>query len=148
FYGQILSDTWITHDTYNPGVDVALELPDQCLESIDLAKRKSLEQIHKLLYFLLRGRSEWVTSLFKVRPNVRGETTISQKRDGRGLPCSVAPFSEQFFLASCSSSRRISFERWPKSECHKSVILFGSKRGKTNQNQSSRGLRKRLTLHI
>jgi hypothetical protein len=29
FYGQILSDTWITHDTYNPGVDVALSIQHQ-----------------------------------------------------------------------------------------------------------------------
>ncbi len=31
------------------------------------------------------------------------------------------------------------------SECHKSVIAFGSKRCKTNQKQSTRGFRKRLT---
>ena len=33
-------------------------------------------------------------------------------------------------------------------ECHKSVMVFGSNRGRTNQNQSTRGLRKRLILHI
>src|SRR5260370_777417 len=69
FYGQILSDARIAHDTHNPGVDVALELPDQRLESIDLAMRKSPEQIHELLYCLLRGWSEWVTCFFNIRPN-------------------------------------------------------------------------------
>jgi len=34
------------------------------------------------------------------------------------------------------------------SECHKSVMVFGSKPRGTNQNQSTRGLRKRLTLYI
>jgi hypothetical protein len=33
-------------------------------------------------------------------------------------------------------------------ECHKSVIVFGSKRRGTNQNESTRGPRKRLTRHI
>src|SRR5271166_6288943 len=67
-YGQILCDARIAHDAHNPGVNVALELPDQRLESIDLAKRKSPEQIHELLYSLLRGRNEWVTSFFGARP--------------------------------------------------------------------------------
>src|SRR5215469_11112559 len=69
FYGQILSDARIAHDTHDPGVDVALELPDQCLESIDIAKRKSPEQIHEVLYCLLRARSERVTSFFNVPSN-------------------------------------------------------------------------------
>src|SRR5258708_136916 len=69
FYGQILSDARIAHDTHSPGADVALELPDQCLESIDLAMRKSPDPIHDLLYCLLRGGSELVTSFFNVRPN-------------------------------------------------------------------------------
>jgi hypothetical protein len=30
-------------------------------------------------------------------------------------------------------------------QCHKSVIVFGSNPGKTNQNESIRGFRKRLT---
>src|SRR5271166_6052874 len=68
-YGQVLRDARIAHDAHNPGVNVALELPDQCLESIDVAKRKSPEQIHGLLYCLLRGRNEWVTSFFGARPN-------------------------------------------------------------------------------
>src|SRR5271169_1844031 len=63
-YGQILRDARIAHDAHNPGVNVALELPDQRLERIDLAKRKSPEQIHKLLYCLLRDRNEWVTNIF------------------------------------------------------------------------------------
>src|SRR6266849_559686 len=33
-------------------------------------------------------------------------------------------------------------------ECHKSVMVFGSEQDKTNQNQSTPGLRKGLTLHI
>jgi len=63
-YGQILCDARIAHDAHNPGVNVPLELLDQRLESIDVAKRKSSEQIHELLYCLLRGRNEWVTSIF------------------------------------------------------------------------------------
>lgn len=35
----------------------------------------------------------------------------------------------------------------PVVECHKSVIVFGSNRCKSNQNQSRRSLRKRLTRH-
>src|SRR5271157_1747828 len=64
-YGQILCDAGIAHNAHNPGVDVALELPDQHLESIDLAKRKSPEQIHELLYCVLRDQNEWVTSFFR-----------------------------------------------------------------------------------
>jgi hypothetical protein len=67
--GQILWLARITHDADGPGVDVALEMPDQCLERIDLAKRKSLEQIHGLLYCLLRVGNEWVTSFFNARPD-------------------------------------------------------------------------------
>src|SRR5271166_4103634 len=63
-YGQILCDARIAHNAHNPGVNVALELADQRLERIELAKRKSPEQIHKLLYCLLRDRNEWVTSIF------------------------------------------------------------------------------------
>ena len=33
-------------------------------------------------------------------------------------------------------------------KCHKSVMILGSKPRQTNQNESTRGLRKRLTLHI
>jgi hypothetical protein len=35
-----------------------------------------------------------------------------------------------------------------KTECHKSVMVLCSKTRQTNQNKSTRGLRKRLTLHI
>jgi hypothetical protein len=45
-----------------------VELPDQRLESIDLAKRKPPEQIHQLLYSPLRVRHEWVTSFFNASP--------------------------------------------------------------------------------
>src|SRR5215472_17965465 len=71
-YGQLLRDAWIAHDAHNPGVNVALEMPDQRLESIDLAKRKSPEQIHELLYSVLRGRNEWVTSFFQ--PSATGSS--------------------------------------------------------------------------
>src|SRR5215475_12556671 len=67
FNSQILRDAWVTHDANNPCVNLALELSNQRLESIDLAKRKSLEQIHVLLYCLLRNRSEWVTSFSNTR---------------------------------------------------------------------------------
>jgi hypothetical protein len=53
---QILRDTWVTHDADDPCVDLALKLPDQCLERIDLAKRKSPEQSMDLsiLYYVAR----------------------------------------------------------------------------------------------
>src|SRR5215831_16568848 len=54
------------------------------------------------------------------------------------------------------STQRIRFEnkryqsasqRAQTMQCHKSVMVFGSNRGQTNQNQSRHGLRKRLTRH-
>jgi hypothetical protein len=45
-HSQILRYARVAHDAHNPGIDIALELPDQRFESIDLAKRKSPEQIH------------------------------------------------------------------------------------------------------
>jgi hypothetical protein len=70
-YGQILHDIRVAHDAHNPSVNVALGLPDQRLESIDIAKRKSPEQIHELLYCLLRDRNEWVTSFFRASQGER-----------------------------------------------------------------------------
>ena len=70
-HGQVLCHARVAHDAHDPGVDIALELPAQSLESIDLAKRKSPQQIHGLLYSLLRARNEWVTSFFGVRQKER-----------------------------------------------------------------------------
>ena len=74
-------------------VNVALELPDQRLESIDLAKRKSPEQIHELLYCLLRGRNDSVTSFLTLpqeggRPR-RVKAPVRRKRTYRWdvAPC-------------------------------------------------------------
>jgi len=46
FYRQVLGDTRIANDAHNPSVDVALVMPNQNLESIDLAICKSPEQVH------------------------------------------------------------------------------------------------------
>ena len=81
--GQILRNAWITHDAHNPGVNVALELPNQDLESIDLAKRKSLEKIHEHLYCLLRVRNDSVTSFFMFA-RTRGETAKSRSAGQTG----------------------------------------------------------------
>src|SRR5215831_14467822 len=59
---QILCDAWVTHNAHGPGVDVTLKLPDQRLERIDLAMREPLEQIHELLYPVLRDTNTQVTS--------------------------------------------------------------------------------------
>src|SRR5262249_21674590 len=72
FYRQIFRDTGVTHDAHDPRVDLALKLPDQCLERIDLAKRKSTEQIHGPLYSLLRRRTDWVTRFSEVRRTTGG----------------------------------------------------------------------------
>jgi hypothetical protein len=77
--GQVLRNAWITHDAHNPGVNGALELPNQGLESIDLAKRKSLEKIHEHLYCLLRVQNDSVTSFLMFAPN-KAETTKSRER--------------------------------------------------------------------
>jgi hypothetical protein len=53
-HSQILGSSRVAHHAYSPGINVALKLSDQRLERIDLAKRKPLEQIHELLYCLLR----------------------------------------------------------------------------------------------
>jgi serine/threonine-protein kinase len=47
-------------------------------------------------------------------------------------------------LESCAKA----FEVAQSARCNKSVMVFGSKPRQTNQNKSTRGLRKRLTLHI
>src|SRR5581483_6716832 len=68
---QVLRYARVAHDAHNPGIDIALELPGQRLECIDLAKRKSLQQIHGLLYCLLRARNERVTSVLGASPKNR-----------------------------------------------------------------------------
>src|SRR5215471_19105674 len=61
FHGQILGNAWVTHNTHGPGVDVPLKLTCQRLERIDLAMREPLEQIHDLLYRVLRDTNRQVT---------------------------------------------------------------------------------------
>src|SRR5262245_18795673 len=46
FHCQVLGQTGIANDARNPCVDVALVIPNQCLESIDLTTYESPEQIH------------------------------------------------------------------------------------------------------
>src|SRR5215813_718941 len=60
-HGQVLGNTWVAHDSYDPGVDIALKLTYQRLERIDLAMREPLEQIHELLYRVLRDTNTQVT---------------------------------------------------------------------------------------
>jgi hypothetical protein len=54
-YRQILRDTGVTRDAHDPRVDLTPETAET-LERIDLAKRKSPEQIHEpfLLYYVAR----------------------------------------------------------------------------------------------
>src|SRR5246127_4354329 len=61
-HGQILCNAWVAHNAHGPGVDVALKLTYQRLERIDLAMREPLEQIHELLYRVLRDMNTQVTS--------------------------------------------------------------------------------------
>jgi hypothetical protein len=61
FHGQILGNTRVAHNAHGPGVDVPLKLPDQGFERIDLAMREPPEQIHELLYPVLRDTSTQVT---------------------------------------------------------------------------------------
>ena len=79
-YGQILCDVRIAHDAHNPGVNVALELPDQCLESIDIAKRKSSEQpmSSSTIYYGVGTSGLQVFSLLRW---TKGETMKSQSTD-------------------------------------------------------------------
>jgi hypothetical protein len=53
--------------SHDPGVDIALKLVYQRLERIDLAMREPLEQIHELLYLVLRDTNTQVTG-FLVTP--------------------------------------------------------------------------------
>ena len=74
-HGQILSNSWVTHDPHDPGLDVTLKLPDQRLERIDLAKREPLEQIHEPLYRVLRDTNMRVTGfLVPTKGVVPGES--------------------------------------------------------------------------
>src|SRR5215469_15544537 len=66
-YRQILGNTWVTHNAHGPGEDGALKLTYQRLERIDLAMREPLEQIHELLYPVLRDTNTQVTG-FLVTP--------------------------------------------------------------------------------
>jgi hypothetical protein len=43
----------VAHNAHNPSVNVALKLPNQRFERIDLAKREPPEQIHDLPYYLI-----------------------------------------------------------------------------------------------
>src|SRR5215471_9838228 len=66
-HGQILRSARVAHDADDPGIDIALKLLDQGLERIDLAMREPLEQIHELLYRVLRDTNTQVTG-FLVTP--------------------------------------------------------------------------------
>lgn|SRR5579871_916856 len=79
---QILGDTWVTHNAHGPGEDVALKLPYQHLERIDLAMREPLEPVHKLLYRVLRDTNTQVTSFF-------GDTTVSISDDATHSNCAI-----------------------------------------------------------
>src|SRR5215470_12244438 len=60
-HGQILRSARVAHDAHDPGIDIALKLTYQRLERIDLAMREPLEQIHELLYRVLRDTNTQVT---------------------------------------------------------------------------------------
>src|SRR5215469_8411956 len=65
-HGQILGNTWVTHNAHDPGVDITLKLPNQRLERIDLAMREPPEQIHEILYPVLRDTKTQVTGFFGI----------------------------------------------------------------------------------
>src|SRR6516164_2611735 len=60
-HGQILRSAPVAYDADDPGIDIALKLTYQGLERIDLAMREPLEQIHELLYRVLRDTHTQVT---------------------------------------------------------------------------------------
>src|SRR5215470_5070838 len=60
-HGQILCSARVAHDAHDPGIDIALKLTYQRLECIDLAMREPPEQIHELLYPVLRDTNTQVT---------------------------------------------------------------------------------------
>jgi hypothetical protein len=70
-HGQILGNAWVAHNTHGPGVDIALKLTYQRLERIDLAMREPLEQVHELLYLVLRDMNTQVTGFFGARQRRR-----------------------------------------------------------------------------
>jgi hypothetical protein len=47
FHCQILSDAGIADDADNPGIDFLLVLPEQHLESFEVARRKPFQQFHR-----------------------------------------------------------------------------------------------------
>src|SRR5215472_10079634 len=87
-HGQVLGNTWVAHDAYDPGVDIALKLAYQRLERIDLAMREPLEQIHELLY-LYYGRRTRRLQVFSRR--VVSETSIVLSWAVLKRVCAVRP---------------------------------------------------------
>src|SRR5271167_132472 len=67
-HSQIFCNARIAYDSHDPGIDIPLELSDHCFKRIDLAKRKSSQQIHVLLYYPLRAWKGRVTSFFEASP--------------------------------------------------------------------------------
>ena len=75
-HGQILRSAPVAYDADDPGIDIALKLTYQGLERIDLAMREPLEQIHELLYRVLRDTNTQVTSFsVSARPVVPDDGT-------------------------------------------------------------------------
>ena len=45
-HGEVLRYGRVTNDPQDPAMDVALELPEECLESLELAAGEPLQQLH------------------------------------------------------------------------------------------------------
>src|SRR5207302_714353 len=106
FHGQILGNTWVAHNTHCPGVDFALKLAYQRLERIDLAMREPLEQIHELLYPVLRDTNTQVTSFLAGSQAGKARDCYSRHAQVRVLPGQPSVRKER--LASSVGRTRLS----------------------------------------
>src|SRR5580658_431143 len=55
FHSQILGDACVADDADNPGVNFPLMLPEQHLESFEVARRKPFQQFHRWSLHLNTG---------------------------------------------------------------------------------------------
>jgi hypothetical protein len=121
-HGQILGNAWITHNTRSPGVDVTLKLTDQRLERIDLAMREPLEQIHELLYPVLRDMNTQVTS-FSVPIRRVVPDDVTQMADLSGSVMVELEENEQSRSRCCVSPARLSLPK-AKAESCKTILAY------------------------
>src|SRR5262249_27670790 len=71
FEGKVLSSCGIANDAYNPAVDLALKLPEQFFEGIEIALRKSFQQAHLASLFCSTPARRLGFHFFRPFPGVK-----------------------------------------------------------------------------